>query len=63
MASSSSIILQKLYCLSVRKGIPKPVPVLHKHLGQLQCGNCAEGQHNAGMTEEKQHYDPEQIYD
>lgn len=26
MAFSSNIILQKLYCMSVRKGIPKPVP-------------------------------------
>lgn len=61
MASSSNTILQKLYCKSVRKGVPKPVAVLHKHLGQLQCGKCAEGQHNTCMAGEKQHYDPEQI--
>lgn len=50
MASSSNTILQKLYCLSVRKGVPKRVQVLHKHRGQLRWGKRAERQHNTGTT-------------
>lgn len=62
MASSSNTILEKLHCLSVRKGIPKRVHVLHEHRGQLRWGKRAEGQHNTGTTGENQRCDPEEIY-